>query len=126
MRWAPEPLWFEFLRRLVRQNHERFLCAPLAAAVAGENNIDVGCRALVAMSDEGVSAYQQVVNAVGVQRTQAPCPSISPELRPDRRYSRRTGFASRRHRLWVTGGNSGNESAIATITCVRMRDRLCG
>jgi hypothetical protein len=65
-----EPLWFEFLRCLVRQNHERFLYALARGGGGGENDIDVGCRALVAMSGEGVSAYQQVVNAVGVERTQ--------------------------------------------------------
>jgi hypothetical protein len=47
---------------------------PRALAGSGggrENNIDVGCRALVAASGEGcVSACQEVVNAVGVERTQ--------------------------------------------------------
>src|SRR5882724_2923374 len=65
-----EPLWFEFLRCLVRQNHERLFDALACSGSGGEDDIYVGCRPLVAMGGEGISAYQQVVNAVGVERTQ--------------------------------------------------------
>ena len=65
-----EPLRLDFLRRLVWQDHERIFHALAYGSGGRKHYINVSCRPLVAMCGEGVSANQQVIDAVRIERTE--------------------------------------------------------
>jgi hypothetical protein len=65
-----KPLRFNVFRRLVGQDHQRLFDSLTRRSGSRKNNIDVSCRPLVAMRGEGVSANQQLIDSVRIERTE--------------------------------------------------------
>jgi antitoxin ParD1/3/4 len=65
-----KPLRLEVLCGLIRQNHERLFDTLARSGSGGKNNINSGCRTLVTVCGKGVSADQQIIDPIRVERTE--------------------------------------------------------